>query len=423
MPKTIVPVALAALALGVPAMAQTEIDPRAEADLRAALDAEPDAPDIDERAFGLFSHGYFRLGVGSTDGGDMETFQLRGAESKYRLGNESDLYGEFGIGWRGALPNGSDFLAEAMINAYGDSNAIANGAELDGGGDIVQAYAGVENIGDGAFREAFLWAGRRFYRRRDVHMTDFYYEDMSGDGVGIENARLGPVGLSTAAFRHDEDDMDYTSVALDARIHDIPVRGAWLGEVGAIWIDGSGADRTGDDGWSLRFHLDNADLGWGQMRNALMFAGGLGIDFDSIGDPAATSDDSRLRFVSQALIETSEDLQSQATFVFQRSDIAGEDQTWVSAGIRPQYNFTANWGAAIELGYDWFKDDSGDRSLTKATLAPLYTFGRKGFFARPQLRAFVTWARWSDVGAVTDQAELGDVTDGTTIGIQLEQWW
>ena len=423
MPKTDAPAILAALLMAFPAAAQTDIDPQAAADLRAAEELEPDAPDTDEQAFGLFSHGYFRFGVGSTDGGDMEIFQLRGADSKYRLGNESDLYGEFGLGWRGALPDGSDFLAEVMVNAYGNSNAILNGADLDGGGDVVQAYAGIQNVGDGAFREAFLWAGRRYYRRRDVHITDFYYEDLSGDGTGVENARLGPVGLSTAAFYHDDDDMDYTSVALDARIHDIPVQGAWLGEVGAIWIDGSGADRTGDDGWSLRFHLDNADLGWGEMRNALMFAGGLGIDFDSIGDPAATSDDSRLRFVSQALIETSDDLQSQATFVFQQSDIAGEDQTWISAGIRPQYNFTDNWGAAIELGYDWFKDDGGSRSLTKATLAPIYTFGRKGFFARPQLRAFVTWAGWSDVGAITNQAELGDVTDGTTIGIQLEQWW
>jgi maltoporin len=39
------------------------------------------------------------------------------------------------------------------------------------------------------------------------------------------------------------------------------------------------------------------------------------------------------------------------------------------------------------------------------------------------LRAFLTYAEWSDVGAITEQAALGNVTDGTSIGIQLEQWW
>jgi len=91
--------------------------------------------------------------------------------------------------------------------------------------------------------------------------------------------------------------------------------------------------------------------------------------------------------------------------------------------VRPQINFTKDWGAALEIGYDWFEDDDGDRSLSKITFAPFYSFGRTGFFARPQLRAFVTYAAWSDVGAITNQSKLGDVTDGTTVGIQVEQWW
>ncbi len=412
---------LAAIVLA--ALAQGASASQTEADLQAGDTEGPDAPDIDETKYGLFSHGYFRLGVGSTDGDDMVTFQLNGAGSKYRLGNESDLYGEFGLGWRGALANGSDFIAEAMFNVYGNSNALTNGAEFAGDSSIVQAYAGVENIGTEALREAFVWAGRRYYRRRDVHITDFYYENMSGDGIGIENARIGPVGVSTAAFYYDADDSDYTSWAVDARVHDIALGRGWLAEGGAIWIDGTGADQIGDDGWSARFHIDNAELGWGEMRNALMYGAGAGINFNSIGASDAASDDTRLRFVSQALIDTSENLQSQATFVVQQTDLAGDSQTWISAGARPQYNITDNWGVAVELGYDWFRDDGGDNSLTKATLAPFYSFGRKGFFARPQLRAFVTWAQWSDVGAITNQTALGDVTDGASIGIQLEQWW
>jgi maltoporin len=407
----------ALVALAAPAWAQTAPDPKFG-------DTETQEEEISaETAYGLFGNGYLRLGIGSTDGDDFTAFRLNGSESKYRLGNETDVYAEFGLGYRGALPNGSDFVAEIMLNGYGNSNAINHGVDFDGDGDLVQAYAGIENIGDGAFREAFVWAGRRYYRRRDVHITDFYYENMSGDAIGLENLRLGPVGLSTAAFYHDADDSDYTSTALDARVHDIGLGGGWFGEGGAIWIDGTGDDQTGDDGYSIRFHLDNLQLGWGEFRNALMYGAGAGIEFNSTGAAYATSDDNRLRFVSQALIRSSEDLESQATLVLQQSEIGGEDLTWFSTGIRPQYNFTDNWGAALEVGFDWFDDDEGARSLTKVTFAPLYTFGQKGFFARPQLRAFVTWAQWSEVGAITEQAALGDATDGTSIGIQLEHWW
>ena len=48
------------------------------------------------------------------------------------------------------------------------------------------------------------------------------------------------------------------------RVHDIGFRNGWFGEGGAIWIDGSGDDQTGDDGYSIRFHLDNLELGWGR---------------------------------------------------------------------------------------------------------------------------------------------------------------
>ena len=238
--------AWALVALAFPASAQTEVDLEF-----GDTETEDDAIAV-ETAYGVFSNGYLRIGVGSTNGGDFTIFKLNGAESKYRLGNESDVYAEFGLGYRAALANGSDFVVEAMVNGYGDSNAFTNGDAFAGDSNLVQAYAGIENIGTGAFREAFIWAGRRYYRRRDVHITDFYYENMSGDAVGLENVRLGAVGLSTAAFYYDADDIGYTSTALDVRVHDIGFGNGWFGEGRAIWIDGSGDDQTSDDGYSIR---------------------------------------------------------------------------------------------------------------------------------------------------------------------------
>ncbi len=43
-------------------------------------------------------HGYLRSGFGMNgEGGKMEAFKAPGAGAKYRLGNESDTYGEFGL--------------------------------------------------------------------------------------------------------------------------------------------------------------------------------------------------------------------------------------------------------------------------------------------------------------------------------------
>ena len=43
-------------------------------------------------------HGYFRSGFGvNAKGGDQDAFQAPGAYSKYRLGNETETYGELRV--------------------------------------------------------------------------------------------------------------------------------------------------------------------------------------------------------------------------------------------------------------------------------------------------------------------------------------
>jgi len=62
-------------------------------------------------------------------------------------------------------------------------------------------------------------------------------------------------------------------------------------------------------------------------------------------------------------------------------------------------------------------------SLFKVTVAPQITPALK-FLSRPSLRAFVTWAHWSDtfrgqIAAASDP----DAVRGTAVGVQLESWW
>ena len=61
--------------------------------------------------------------------------------------------------------------------------------------------------------------------------------------------------------------------------------------------------------------------------------------------------------------------------------------------------------------------------LEKFTIAPQIGAGRK-FFSRPVLRAFVTYANWSEglKGFVGGPAYLNK-TSGWNFGVQGETWW
>lgn len=90
-------------------------------------------------------------------------------------------------------------------------------------------------------------------------------------------------------------------------------------------------------------------------------------------------------------------------------------------------------------------DGDEARTLHKVTLAPQVASAR-GFWARPVLRAFVTWATWNEAaeaaasivresvrggepvrelvgvaGTISDP--VFDDTNGWSVGLQMEAWW
>ena len=84
-----------------------------------------------------------------------------------------------------------------------------------------------------------------------------------------------------------------------------------------------------------------------------------------------------------------------------------------------------NFRVPFELGWDYVDNKATDTSgsLVKATLVVEFAFDR-GFWERPVLRLFATYASWSDsfrgqVGGDT----YADDTDGWSIGLQAETWW
>jgi len=87
--------------------------------------------------------------------------------------------------------------------------------------------------------------------------------------------------------------------------------------------------------------------------------------------------------------------------------------------------FTKYLSLAFEGGFDYTRSSTGQYEgwLRKFTIAPQIGAGRQ-FFSRPVLRAFLTYANWSDglrgfVGGIPFQ----DRTSGFSYGVQAETWW
>jgi len=148
---------------------------------------------------------YFRAGIGGADGGGtQQCFRLPGAGAKYRLGNECEQWLEFYLrDDLASFADGSILTAEGMAvfyNPYG--RKVTFSSDSDGGTRLAQAYLSWRNLpwlNGGA-----IWAGRRFYyKQADIHINDFFYRNMAGLGVGVEDIGIGPLKLTYFFSRKD----------------------------------------------------------------------------------------------------------------------------------------------------------------------------------------------------------------------------
>src|SRR5215469_14892591 len=155
----------------------------------------------------------------------------------------------------------------------------------------------------------------------------------------------------------------------------------------------------------------------------------------TIPDPTQFINKTRqLLVVEQMLLQPNEKFAIMPIFLYQQSKDGNPQHDWnewVSFGARPEIFFTKYLSLAFEAGFDHTEGhvitQNGtpyvDGWLRKFTIAPQIGAGRK-FFSRPVLRAFLTYANWSNgfrgfVGGVPYQ----DRTSGLIYGVQAEAWW
>ena len=392
-------------------------------------------------------HGYFRSGYGQNSvGGQQVAFQAPGAGAKYRLGNEAETYAEliFVNNWLNPTndPGKAWMKTEFMVEANTSNSASYASFPNALGNDqfrLREAFVQAGNLWESQPNAKF-WAGERYYRRQHIDINDFYPLDMSGYGAGVEdlNLRVGKLAVSYLAGARPDIVTDNGALSrnnVDVRFYDVK---APLGTV-AGWFtfatSKGGTTPAGEkisttNGYAFGFRHQRLEWHGGYHVFGIQYGTGAASNFStSIDDPTPYLHSSRRLLVTeQVLFQPNDWFAIMPIFIYQRykdGDPRHNWNQWVSFGARPQVFFTKYISLAMEAGFDHTRSGAGQYEgwLRKFTIAPQIGAGRK-FFSRPVLRAFVTFADWSDGlrGFVGGTPYLNR-TLGLTYGVQAETWF
>ena len=142
-------------------------------------------------------NGYVRSGLGiSGENGENIGYE-KGKVG--RLGNENDTFFEVGLGQELYNEDGVSFYLDSLI-----AHSVAGNNDWEPSPSALRVINMQAKGLIKSDKDATLWVGKRYYQRRDIHITDFYYlNTSSGAGVGLENLSVGGGKLSTAVIMDD----------------------------------------------------------------------------------------------------------------------------------------------------------------------------------------------------------------------------
>ena len=408
-------------------------------------------------------HGYARAGASSNlnSGGEQTCFGS-GSTGHYvgRLADECDTYAELALGDELFSQDGATFRFDSMIaysaneqgNDYqaldGGNNISAvdfagedvtrNSSNPYGGGDLAlrQLYVSANNVIE-SLPGATLWAGKRYYQRKDIHQLDLFYVSNSGYGAGVENIKAGAGQLSVAYTNSDNSENDdiVQNNKIDVR-YSFPLAGGNNLELIGIYAMADLTDQQEDAGFDDQDgYFFTAELSSGVMGGFNKFAVQYGADSmgftnaeNASGGRVANNNagyfESSWRVLNHGVIKLGSGWDLGHSVVYERAeshDASADDGERLSIVARPVYNWTNVMSTAIEVGYSetdrpWF-DDSQD--LGKFAIAQQWQAG-PGYWARPVIRAYAA----TFFGDEAEAARGGEGVDGDVqIGAQIEAWW
>jgi maltoporin len=376
--------------------------------------------------------GYLRAGTGAGVKGDSNACFRLGSNFtnqsneglNYRLGNECDTYVEVNL--KNTIKAGEvQFSANIMPTYFANSQDNADSTGLG------QAF--VEGRGFDVAPDVNFWAGKRYYGRSDVHITDTKYTKLDGTGAGADNIAAGPGKLAIGYFRRDFG----PSSRLNADWQGIPANAdGWLRFLLTLTdaeTDGAGgAPGTGVSGKGFTVtHYQHGLLGLGGGNTVyVQYAdGSAGLDgnFGNILGRNGSTDQVKSRRIVDAFTWQVDAFSGQGTAMIQNTFDGWGDVKTESAGARVAYAFTTHFKLVAEAGYSkrtLYWDTAQPEKLAKFTIAPTLSSGR-GLQDRPELRLFFTRGKWNAAAAAN--ALNGELPAGRTsanrYGVQAEVWW
>ena len=418
-------------------------------------------------------HGYFRAGAqASTQGGEVYCLGNGNIGHKVgRLGDECDTYAELTLNQEVYNKANNKWTVNTLV-AYGtqEGNRDLQGDSWQGVGgtgpwngqrlSIRELWTGYQT--DAGYQ---IWAGKRFYQRKDIHLLDLYYLNNSGYGAGIEGIDVGMGNLAFAVTKWANDgtsDYNRNVYKLDARWNGIPV--GPLGNLDASVIyalpfiseqqeanaAGNARANRANSGALVTLDLNTAvNSDSVNLMNHFVVQYGtngfgyIGQNGNHAGDNYTPDlDDTGVRVIDWgtldagnfglgysliwAHVDNGDDHHAAgATWTTERSG-------WIySIVLRPEYKWTEFTRTTLELGYSSQKTNGWmapgeDPDVYKVTLAQQFTPG-KGFWTRPAIRFYVSYIGGDEFANGWNPGYKNKNKDGDehqiTVGTQVEAWW
>jgi maltoporin len=399
--------------------------------------------------------GYARAGVGlALRGGKEVCFNLPGADTHWRLGNECDYVIEPQFTGRLVnLPDGSSWGVVAMPGLYRtweDPNG-APGSDKTFPDNIPAFFRQIYFFGENIPQLAGgrVWGGRRYYDRLHLDINDQFLEIHDSDGAGVEDMKVGPGKLSIAFLMNPNIEAEQltppgsmTSIStanrapfkLNARFTDIPT--APDGSI-QIWAGWQGFSTSKDqqhpsvtigkpDGtFKLGvYHQLNKVLGG---HNFVGAKGEFGSNFLQVRGVVEETMAFNNGHTSVDVIGEFRTLRTRPN-----SDAEFATSNWFSLGGRFDTQIAGPFRFLVEAGIDHVSPPVGDPlQLIKATACLAINAGDVSG-ARPTVRLFYTQGLWNDgakaafasgAGGTRIAQVYGDANSGGSLGLQAEAWW
>ena len=411
------------------------------------------AQEIDRHQFSV--NGYLRTGLGQTDGSQMVEFSAPEVPYKFRLGNEANHYGElqFNYGYQ------KKDSTNAFELTYMMSHYVPFGAEGDQKlPKTAQLYAKINDV----VKSADLWVGRRYYMRKNVEMLDYFWLNSGQEseyGIGLENYKLengSNLNVALIKFEYEKQNKQHQhSYLADFRYLDVPIsQHSKLNFVGQLAMNDDQLDlelpkKYGYSfgarlNYNKNFYTYNANFLYrkGSTIVASPYSGKTISEYDGNFRLYDLEKASSFDFVNNFEYDDKQNFAIQGVLNYQYRDygvgtvdengatIDGKkSRNTLNAGFRYLYYISKHFNLAVEYGFDYLKSSklNIEGTMQKITFSPQIAWDY-GYYSRPVIRPFVTYAQWSDdfkgyTGVSTFNNKLADKNRGFSYGVQLEIWW